>query len=64
MKEMYKRPIVANSDIMDNLGLMPLGVVAAAAAGMAGYATARKITNAIKASPVNKLPGISRRNSN
>ncbi len=64
MKEKYKRPIVANSDLMDNLGLMPLGVVAAAASGMAGYATARKITNAIKASPVNKLTGISRRNSN
>ena len=59
MKEMYKRPVVANSDsLANNNGIFP--IVAAAA----GYATGRAITNAIKASPVTKLQGISRRNSN
>ena len=63
MKKTYTRPIVANSDIMDNLGLAPLGVIAAAAATMAGYASGRKVTHAIKAAPLTKLQGISRRNS-
>lgn len=64
MKENYTRPIVANSDVMDNLGLAPLGVVAAAAATMAGYASGRKITHAIKAAPLMKLQALTRRNSN
>lgn len=58
MKEKYNRPVVANSDVMDNLALAPLGVVAAAAASMAGYATARKITQAVKAAPSIKLPSL------
>ena len=59
MKEMYKRPIVANSDsLANNNGILP--IIAAAA----GYAAGRAITNAVKASPVIKLQGISRRNSN
>ena len=58
MKEIYTRPIVANSDIASNSnGIWP--IVAAAA----GYAAARKITHAIKAAPLTKLQGISRRNS-
>ncbi len=64
MKKNYTRPIVANSDVMDNLGLAPLGVVAAAAATMAGYASGRKITHAIKAAPFMKLQALTRRNSN
>lgn len=64
MKKNYTRPIVANSDVMDNLGLAPLGVVAAAAATMAGYASGRKITHAIKAAPLMKLQSLTRRNSN
>ena len=59
MKEMYKRPIITNSDSLENdNGVIP------AAAFLAGYAAGRVVTNAIKASPVNKLPSISRRNSN
>ncbi len=59
MKEMYKRPIITNSDSLENNnGVFP------AAAVLAGYAAGRAVTNAIKASPVNKLPSISRRNSN
>lgn len=61
MKEMYKRPVIANSDsLANNSGAFPAAAVAAAA----GYVAGRVVTHAIKASPVTKLPGISRRNSN
>ncbi len=56
MKEKYTRPVVANSDVMDNLAVLPVlaGVVGLAA----GYTTARKITQAVKAAPSIKLPSL------
>lgn len=53
MKEMYKRPVVINSDsLANNNGVFP------AVAVLAGYVAGRAVTNAIKASPVTKLQGI------
>lgn len=64
MKKPYSHPIVANSEVTDNFGLVPLGAIAAAVATAAGYAVARSITNAVKASPYSKTPSLTRRSSN
>lgn len=60
MKEQYKRPTIANSDLLEN----PTGVLPILGALIAGYAATRKITQAVKASPLTKLQGLSHRHSN
>ena len=57
MKESYSRPTITNSELESNInGWVPaLGM-------LAGYAAARVVTNAIKATPSIKLPSLTRNN--
>lgn len=59
MKETYSRPTIINADISEANGLAPL---AAGAAMLGGYATARVVTKAVKATPSIKLPALPRSN--
>lgn len=63
MKETYSRPTVTNADLFEATPLAPWGVVAAAAATMAGYASGRSVTKAVKATPSIKLPALPRSKS-
>lgn len=53
MKEEYKKPAIIS--MKEGNGVVPFAV---AAALVGGYAAARAVTNAMKASPISKLQGI------
>lgn len=55
MKEKYIRPVVVNSDVMDNLALPPALVTGATAVA---FAVARAATKTMKAAPYVKLPNL------
>ncbi len=55
MKEKYIRPVVANSDVMNNLALVPLVVTGF---GVAAAVAVTRATKAMKAVPYVKLPNL------
>ena len=55
MKEKYTRPVVVNSDVMNNLALVPLVVTGA---GVAAAVAVTHATKAMKAVPYAKLPNL------
>lgn len=57
MRETYSRPIIANPDLLNEKNIAP---IAPGLAMLAGYATARKVTQAVKAAPSIKLPSLPR----
>ena len=63
MKETYSRPTVTNAELSEVTPLAPWGVIAAAAATMAGYASGRAVTKAAEARPSIKLPALTRSKS-
>lgn len=62
MRETYSRPIIANPDLLNEKNVAP-AAIASGLAMLAGYATARKVTQAVKAAPSIKLPSLPRSKS-